>query len=78
MARLGQLSNNIKELRVLFCQSSPASPSTRSVKEIDMVVKVDVIEKVYEIEANGLLLGGTSIVRRGLAWRWAMAVKVLG
>ncbi|PWA67455.1 NADH-ubiquinone oxidoreductase B8 subunit [Artemisia annua] len=33
MARLGQLSKNIKELRVLFCQSSPASSSTRAFVE---------------------------------------------
>ncbi|GKB14498.1 NADH dehydrogenase [ubiquinone] 1 alpha subcomplex subunit 2-like protein [Tanacetum coccineum] len=33
MARLGQLSKNIKELRVLFCQSSPTSSSTRAFVE---------------------------------------------
>ncbi|XP_076916881.1 NADH dehydrogenase [ubiquinone] 1 alpha subcomplex subunit 2-like [Bidens hawaiensis] len=33
MARVGQLSKNLKELRVLFCQSSPASSSTRAFVE---------------------------------------------
>lgn len=33
MAWRGQLSRNLKELRILFCQSSPASSSARSFVE---------------------------------------------
>ncbi|KAM6565216.1 hypothetical protein CsatB_025214 [Cannabis sativa] len=33
MAWRGQLSKNLKELRVLFCQSSPASSATRAFVE---------------------------------------------
>ncbi|KAI3750006.1 hypothetical protein L2E82_20630 [Cichorium intybus] len=33
MAWIGQLSKNLKELRVLFCQTSPASSSTRAFVE---------------------------------------------
>ncbi|KAI3801456.1 hypothetical protein L1987_29561 [Smallanthus sonchifolius] len=33
MAWMGQLSKNLKELRVLFCQTSPASSSTRAFVE---------------------------------------------